>query len=214
MTGQDGSYLAELLLEKGYEVCGGVRRSSTYPINMDRIKHIKNDIVIKHLDLLDTPSILSAIKEFKPHEIYNMAAQSMVHRSWSEPLITMDINCKGVVRMLETIRIVDPTIKFLQASSSEMFGKAKTIPQDENTPFHPRSPYACSKVAAHLTVQNYRESYNMFACSAISFNHECISSKNVITIRKNGFIKICYVEDLKKPRPKSIQIYNFLVLMI
>ena len=170
ITGQDGSYLAELLLEKGYHVAGMLRRSSTEAF--DRIEHIKDEIEFKHADLLDQMSIISAIKEVRPLEIYNLAAQSFVPTSWKQPILTSEFSGMAVTRVLESIRIVDPGIKFYQASSSEMFGKVQEVPQSESTPFYPRSPYGVSKVYGHWITVNYRESYDMFTVSGILFNHE------------------------------------------
>lgn len=170
ITGQDGSYLAEFLLEKGYDVYGMVRRSSME--KFDRIDHIKDKLNIKQADLLDQFSIKKLIDEVKPHEIYNLAAMSFVPTSWDQPVLTAEFTAIGVTRMLEAIRYVDPKIKFYQASSSEMFGKVKEIPQTENTPFHPRSPYGVAKVYGHWITINYRESYDIFGCSGILFNHE------------------------------------------
>ncbi|MCD4813028.1 GDP-mannose 4,6-dehydratase [bacterium] len=170
VTGQDGSYLAELLLSKGYSVCGAVRRNSTE--NFERIEHLKNKITLVEVDLLDQMSILTALKKFKPHEVYNLAAQSFVPTSWDQPLLTGEFTALGVTRMLEGIRAVDPKIRFYQASSSEMFGKVQEVPQTEATPFYPRSPYGVAKVYGHFITVNYRESYNLFAVSGILFNHE------------------------------------------
>jgi GDPmannose 4,6-dehydratase len=170
ITGQDGSYLAEFLLEKGYYVGGILRRSSTE--TFERIDHIKNDIELKHADLLDQMSLISAIKEFKPHDIYNLGAQSFVPTSWKQPILTSEFTGVGVTRLLEAIRTVDPGIKFYQASSSEMFGKVQEVPQSESTPFYPRSPYGVAKVYGHWITVNYRESYDMFTVSGILFNHE------------------------------------------
>lgn len=170
VTGQDGSYLADFLLEKGYRVVGMVRRSST--INFDRIKHIQNDIEIVQGDLLDQMSIVDILREYQPSEVYNLAAQSFVPTSFKQPVLTGEFTALGVTRMLEAIRIVDPSIRFYQASSSEMFGKVFEAPQRETTPFYPRSPYGVAKVYGHWITVNYRESYNIFACSGILFNHE------------------------------------------
>ncbi len=170
ITGQDGSYLAEFLLEKGYHVAGILRRSSTE--TFERIDHIKNDIELKHADLLDQMSLISAVKEFKPSEIYNLGAQSFVPTSWKQPILTSEFSGIGVTRLLEAIRFVDSGIKFYQASSSEMFGKVQEVPQSENTPFYPRSPYGVAKVYGHWITVNYRESYDMFTVSGILFNHE------------------------------------------
>jgi len=170
ITGQDGSYLAEFLLSKGYEVYGMVRRSSTE--GYDRIDHIVNKITLKQADLLDQLSIIDIVQEIKPDEIYNLAAQSFVPTSWNQPVLTGEFTALGVTRMLEAIRLVDPSIKFYQASSSEMFGKVRETPQNEGTPFYPRSPYGVAKVYGHFITVNYRESYDIFACSGILFNHE------------------------------------------
>lgn len=170
ITGQDGSYLTEFLLEKGYQVHGLVRRTST--MSTERINHLLNKINIIEADLGDTSSLIKAVKETQPREVYNLAAMSFVPASWREPVATGNITGLGVARILEAIRVVDPSIKFYQASSSEMFGKAVETPQTENTPFYPRSPYGVSKLFGHWITVNYRESYNMFACSGIIFNHE------------------------------------------
>lgn len=170
ITGQDGSYLAELLLSKKYEVYGMVRRSSTE--TFDRIMHIRDRINIVQADLLDQLSLITIIDEVKPDEIYNLAAQSFVPTSWSQPVLTGEFNAIGVTRMLEAIRLVDKKIRFYQASSSEMFGKVREEPQTETTPFYPRSPYGVAKVYGHFITVNYRESYNLHATSGILFNHE------------------------------------------
>ncbi len=170
ITGQDGSYLAELLLDKGYHVVGVVRRSSAP--NLWRIEHLLDRLDLRPADLLDQLSIVRLIDEVRPHEVYNLAAMSFVPASWDTPLLTGEFNSQGVTRVLEAIRQVDRTIRFYQASSSEMFGKVREVPQGEMTPFHPRSPYGVSKVYGHYITVNYRESYDMFACSGILFNHE------------------------------------------
>jgi GDPmannose 4,6-dehydratase len=170
ITGQDGSYLAEFLLEKGYEVHGMVRRSSTE--TFERINHIRGKINFLHGDLLDQNSLSTIIREIHPAEVYNLAAQSFVPTSWTQPVLTAQFNAVGVTRLLEAIRHFDPKIKFYQASSSEMYGKVRQVPQTEQTPFYPRSPYGIAKVYAHWITVNYRESYNMYACSGILFNHE------------------------------------------
>jgi GDPmannose 4,6-dehydratase len=170
ITGQDGSYLAELLLSKGYEVVGMVRRSST--VTFERIEHIQDDIQIVQGDLHDQSSLVSMIEEFKPDEIYNLAAQSFVPTSWSQPILTGEVTGLGVARLLEAIRSVNPKIRFYQASSSEMFGKVMEVPQRESTPLYPRSPYGVAKVYGHWITINYRESFDMFATSGILFNHE------------------------------------------
>ena len=170
ITGQDGSYLAEFLLEKGYEVIGMVRRTST--VNFERIKHIQDKITLAPGDLVDQVSIIDLLREYQPSEVYNLAAQSFVPTSWSQPVLTGEVTALGVTRVLDAIRTVDPTIRFYQASSSEMFGKVRETPQTENTPFYPRSPYGVAKVYGHWITINYRESYDLFACSGILFNHE------------------------------------------
>jgi GDPmannose 4,6-dehydratase len=170
ITGQDGSYLAEMLLSKGYQVYGMVRRSSTE--NFERIEHLRDRIELRQADLLDQLSIINLIQETRPDELYNLAAQSFVPTSWEQPLLTAEFTALGVCRVLEAIRLVDRGIKFYQASSSEMFGKVREVPQTEKTPFHPRSPYGVSKVYGHFLTINYRESYDLYACSGILFNHE------------------------------------------
>ena len=172
ITGQDGSYLAEFLLDKGYQVIGMVRRSST--VNFDRIAHLQEQeaLEIAQGDLLDQMSLIDILREYKPAEVYNLAAQSFVPTSWRQPVLTGEFTALGVTRLLDAIRIVNPEIRFYQASSSEMFGKVVEAPQKESTPFYPRSPYGVAKVYGHWITVNYRESYNLFACSGILFNHE------------------------------------------
>ena len=170
ITGQDGSYLAELLLSKGYRVVGVARRSST--VTNERIEHLLDDITIVQGDLHDQGSLLALLEEYEPTEVYNLAAQSFVPTSWNQPALTGDITALGVTRMLEAIRFVNPKIRFYQASSSEMFGKVVEVPQCETTAFYPRSPYGVAKVYGHWITVNYRESFNLFACSGILFNHE------------------------------------------
>ena len=170
ITGQDGPYLAEFLLKKEYKVAGIVRRLSSP--NLDNIKDIEDKIELFSADLLDQGSLTDAIREFQPDEVYNLAAQSFVKASWDQPVLTGEFTGLGVTRVLEAIRTVNPKIKFYQASSSEMFGKVTETPQRETTRFHPRSPYGVAKVYGHYITQNYRESYDMFACSGILFNHE------------------------------------------
>jgi GDPmannose 4,6-dehydratase len=170
ITGQDGSYLAELLLEKGYRVFGLVRRSST--VTFERIQHIQDRIELVPGDLTDQNSLLYALQQCNPDEVYNLAAQSFVQTSWNQPTLTGDVTALGVTRILEAIRVHNPGIRFYQASSSEMFGKVQAVPQDEDTPFYPRSPYGVAKVYGHWITVNYRESYGMFAVSGILFNHE------------------------------------------
>lgn len=170
ITGQDGSYLAELLLQKGYRVIGVARRSST--VNYERIDHLLDDITVVQGDLQDQGSLLALLEEYEPDEVYNLAAQSFVPTSWNQPALTGDVTAIGVTRILEAIRFVNPKIRFYQASSSEMFGKVLEVPQSEETPFYPRSPYGVAKVYGHWITVNYRESFNIFATSGILFNHE------------------------------------------
>ena len=170
ITGQDGSHLAELLLSKGYEVVGTVRRASAP--NFWRVQHLLDRITIKPADLLDQLSIIRLVDEVRPHELYNLAAMSFVPASWDQPMLTGEFNAQGVTRVLEAIRHVDPSIRMYQASSSEMFGKVRQVPQNEDTPFYPRSPYGVSKVFAHYITVNYRESYDLIAVSGMLFNHE------------------------------------------
>jgi GDPmannose 4,6-dehydratase len=170
ITGQDGSYLAEFLLEKGYDVHGMVRRSSTE--SFDRIAHLRDRIDIREGDLLDQLSLITLLKDIEPHEVYNLAAMSFVPTSWEQPILTGEVTALGTTRLLEAIRVVDRDVRFYQASSSEMFGKVRETPQTELTPFHPRSPYGVAKTYAHYITVNYRESYGIFACSGILFNHE------------------------------------------
>jgi GDPmannose 4,6-dehydratase len=190
VTGQDGSYLADFLLEKGYDVYGMVRRSSTE--NFERINHIRDRINLVQADLTDQGSIIKIIGEIEPNEIYNLAAMSFVQTSWDQPVLTGDVTALGVTRMLEAIKVVDKNIRFYQASSSEMFGKVVEVPQTENTPFYPRSPYGVAKVYGHWITVNYRESYDLFACSGILFNHESARRGLEFVTRKvaNGAAKI------------------------
>jgi GDPmannose 4,6-dehydratase len=170
ITGQDGSYLAELLLDKGYEVHGMVRRASTE--NFERIEHLTQKISLVQADLLDPSSLVEALEEAQPEEVYNLGAQSFVPTSWRQPVLTAEFTGVGVTRLLEAIRRVNPDIRFYQASSSEMFGKVREVPQSETTPFYPRSPYGVAKAYGHFITVNYRESYGLFAVSGILFNHE------------------------------------------
>ncbi|MCI0396133.1 MAG: GDP-mannose 4,6-dehydratase [Chloroflexi bacterium] len=170
ITGQDGSYLAEFLLEQGYEVIGMIRRSST--VNFERIEHIQERLILVSGDLMDQVSLINLIDEYRPGEVYNLAAQSFVPASWGQPVFTGEVTALGVTRLLDAVRLVDPDIRFYQASSSEMFGKVREVPQNELTPFYPRSPYGVAKVYGHWITVNYRESYNLYACSGICFNHE------------------------------------------
>lgn len=170
INGQDGSYLAEWMLEKGYRVAGMVRRSSTR--NYERIEHLQDDIEIVQGDLHDQSSLVDIMERVQPDEVYNLAAQSFVPTSWSQPVLTGEVSALGVTRLLEAIRLVKPAARFYQASSSELFGKVREVPQNEDTPFYPRSPYGVAKVYAHWITVNYRESYGMYAASGILFNHE------------------------------------------
>ena len=170
ITGQDGSYLAEFLLAKGYDVIGMVRRSST--VTFQRIKHIQDDITIIQGDLHDQSSLVDVIERYRPDEVYNLAAQSFVPTSWNQPVLTGEVTALGVTRLLEAIRLINPKTRFYQASSSEMFGKVREVPQSEDTPFYPRSPYGVAKIYAHWITVNYRESYDLYAVSGLLFNHE------------------------------------------
>jgi GDPmannose 4,6-dehydratase len=170
ITGQDGSYLADFLLTKGYRVAGMVRRSSTE--NFERIEHLRGKVEICQADLLDQLSLINLLRQIRPQEVYNLASMSFVPTSWEQPVLTGEFTALGVTRMLEAVRLVDREIRFYQASSSEMFGKAQEVPQTERTPFYPRSPYGVAKVYGHWITVNYRESYGLFACSGILFNHE------------------------------------------
>lgn len=170
ITGQDGSYLAELLLEKGYKVYGLKRRTSD--LNYGNVSHLINDIEFIYADMTDIPSLITAVKKSQPDEVYNLAAQSFVQTSWEQPILTGEVDGMGVTNILEAIKMVKPEAHFYQASTSEMFGKVQAIPQCETTPFYPRSPYGVAKLYAHWITTNYRESYDMFACSGILFNHE------------------------------------------
>ena len=195
ITGQDGSYLAEFLLEKGYEVYGLIRRSST--VNFERIRHIQHDLHLLSGDLLDQNSLMFAIQQARPQEVYNLGAQSFVPASWAQPLLTGEITALGVARLLEAIRSTDAGIRFYQASTSELFGKVRESPQTETTPFYPRSPYGVSKVYGHWITINYRESYDMYACAGILFNHESPRRGLEFVSRKitNGVARIKHGKD-------------------
>lgn len=199
ITGQDGSYLAELLLEKGYRVVGMVRRSSAE--NFYRIEHIRDRIELEQADLLDQYSLIDVLKRVRPDEVYNLAAMSFVPTSWSQPVLTTEFDAVGVTRILEAIRLTNPEARFYQASSSEMFGKVREVPQRETTPFHPRSPYGVAKVYGHYITVNYRESYGLFACSGILFNHESPRRGKEFVTRKvtdgAARIKLGLASDLK-----------------
>jgi GDPmannose 4,6-dehydratase len=207
ITGQDGSYLAELLLEKGYEVFGMTRRASTE--NVERIAHLTDRIRLVQGDLLDGPSLVSALQTAEPHEVYNLAAQSFVPTSWNQPVLTAEFTGVGVTRMLEAIRSVDPQIRFYQASSSEMFGKVRDVPQNERTPFYPRSPYGVAKTYGHYITVNYRESYGLYAVSGILFNHECVAAQTPLIIRRDGAMSIEAAADLMPLRRKGPSVQTF-----
>jgi GDPmannose 4,6-dehydratase len=192
ITGQDGSYLAEFLLDQGYEVIGMVRRSST--INFERIEHIQDRLTLVSGDLMDQISIIDILRTHRPSELYNLAAQSFVQTSWVQPVFTGEVTALGVTRVLDAIRLVDPDIRFYQASTSEMFGKVHETPQSETTPFYPRSPYGVAKLYGHWITVNYRESYDLFACSGICFNHESPRRGHEFVTRKiaRGAARIKY----------------------
>ena len=202
ITGQDGSYLAELLLEKGYQVIGMVRRSST--VTFERIAHIQDDITVVQGDLHDQSSLVSMLEEYEPDEVYNLAAQSFVPTSWSQAVLTGEVTALGVTRLLDAIRLVNPKIRFYQASSSEVFGKVLEVPQRETTPFYPRSPYGVAKVYGHWITVNYRESYGLFAASGILFNHESPRRGLEFVTRKisNG------VAQIKAGKAKELRLGN------
>ncbi len=203
ITGQDGSYLAEFLLAQGYDVIGMVRRTST--VTFDRIQHIQDDLELVQGDLLDQGSLMELLREYKVSEVYNLAAQSFVPTSWKQPVLTGEFTALGVTRILEAVRTVNPEIRFYQASSSEMFGKVQQVPQTEKTPFWPRSPYGVAKVYGHWITVNYRESYNLFACSGILFNHESPRRGYEFVTRKisHGVAKI------KLGQAKELRLGNF-----
>jgi GDPmannose 4,6-dehydratase len=207
ITGQDGSYLADLLLEKGYEVHGMVRRSSTE--TFQRLEHVRDDLVLHTGDLLDQRSLGDVLRACQPHEIYNLAAMSFVAASWSQPVLTAEFTGAGVTRMLEAMREVSPEARFYQASSSEMFGKVREVPQTESTPFYPRSPYGVAKCYGHFITVNYRESYDLFACSGILFNHECVSSSTPLMLREAGTLAVKTPPDLVPLRHKGPSIQTF-----
>src|ERR1700732_3601993 len=207
ITGQDGSYLAELLLEKGYDVHGMVRRASTE--KFDRIEHIRDSITLHQGDLLDQRSLVDTLRASRPREIYNLAAMSFVAVSWIQPTLTAEFSGVSVTRMLEAMREVCPQARFYQASSSEMFGKVREAPQTELTPFYPRSPYGVAKVYGHFITVNYRESYDLHATSGILFNHECISENTPLIIRQLGNIAIKTPADLVPLRRKGQSVQSF-----
>ena len=199
ITGQDGSYLAEFLLQQGYEVSGLIRRSST--VNVERIRHFQDDVRLLSGDLLDQNSLMSAIQEAQPQEVYNLGAQSFVPASWEQPLLTGEITGLGVTRLLEAIRSTDPSIRFYQASTSELFGKVHESPQSETTPFYPRSPYGVSKMYGHWITINYRESYGLYATNGILFNHESPRRGMEFVTRKitHGVARIKHGQATKLP---------------
>jgi len=192
ITGQDGSYLAEFLLKKGYTVVGMARRTSTDPF--ERIEHVRDRITLRQADLLDQSSLIRLLEEVRPREVYNLASQSFVPTSWDQAVLTAEFTAVGVTRLLEAIRLVDPGIRFYQASTSEMFGKVHEVPQHERTPFHPRSPYGVAKLYGHWITVNYRESYGLFAVSGILFNHESPRRGKEFVTRKvtDGVARIKY----------------------
>src|SRR5215208_6176762 len=194
ITGQDGSYLAELLLDKGYEVHGMVRRASTE--KFERIEHLRDRITLHQGDLLDQRSLVDALRAARPEEIYNLAAMSFVAVSWTQPTLTAEFTGVGVTRILEAVREACPETRFYQASSSEMFGKVLETPQNETTPFYPRSPYGVAKVYGHFITVNYRESYDMPLCSGILFNHECVAEPTPLLVRRNGMVQVSTPADL------------------
>jgi GDPmannose 4,6-dehydratase len=207
ITGQDGSYLAELLLEKDYEVFGMTRRASTE--NVERIGHLIDRLTLVQGDLLDQPSLVSALRTAEPQEVYNLAAQSFVPTSWNQPVLTAEFTGVGVTRMLEAIRTVDPEIRFYQASSSEMFGKVREVPQNEQTPFYPRSPYGVAKAYGHYLTVNYRESFGLFAVSGILFNHECIAAQTPLIVRRDGAMSVETPVDLVPLLRKGRSVQSF-----
>jgi len=207
ITGQDGSYLAELLLEKGYRVVGMTRRTSTDV--HERIQHLVNDIEFVSGDLLDQTSMTKIVDALRPDEVYNLAAQSFVPTSWTQPVLTGEFTALGVTRILEAVRAVDPSIKFYQASSSEMFGKVQAVPQDEDTPFYPRSPYGVAKMYGHWITVNYRESYDMFAVSGILFNHESVPANTPIIIKRGNQVDVVPISDIAHVAKKGPILQRF-----
>jgi GDPmannose 4,6-dehydratase len=207
ITGQDGSYLADLLLEKGYEVHGLVRRSSTE--RFERIEHLRDRVTLHQADLLDQRSLVDALRAAKPDEIYNLAAMSFVAVSWIQPTLTAEFTGVGVTRILEAMREVCPEARFYQASSSEMFGKVRDVPQNEHTPFYPRSPYGVAKVYGHFITVNYRESYDLHATSGILFNHECLAAEAPLILRQNGIVEVKTPADLVPLRHKGQSVQWF-----
>src|SRR6188472_1780562 len=194
ITGQDGSYLAELLLERGYDVHGMVRRASTE--KFERIEHLRDRLTMHQGDLLDQRSLVDTLRASRPDEIYNLAAMSFVAVSWVQPTLTAEFTGVGVTRMLEAMRETCPDARFYQASSSEMFGKVRQVPQNEETPFYPRSPYGVAKAYGHHITVNYRESYDLFACSGVLFNHESVMSNTPLILRRAGVVDIATPLDI------------------
>jgi GDPmannose 4,6-dehydratase len=207
ITGQDGSYLAELLLERGYDVHGMVRRASTE--KFDRIEHLRDKITLHQGDLLDQRSLVDTLRASKPDEIYNLAAMSFVAVSWIQPTLTAEFTGVGVTRMLEAVREAAPGARFYQASSSEMFGKVLEVPQTETTPFYPRSPYGVAKAYGHFITVNYRESYDLYACCGILFNHECVLANTPLIVRENGIVAVKTPADLVALRRKGRSVQSF-----
>src|SRR4030081_2756584 len=208
ITGQDGSYLAELLLEKGYEVHGMVRRGATE--KFERIEQLRDRITLHQGDLLDQRSLVDALRASRPTEIYNLAAMSFVAVSWIQPTLTAEFTGVGVTRMLEAMREVCPDARFYQASSSEMFGKVREVPQTESTPFYPRSPYGVAKVYGHFITVNYRESYDLHATSGILFNHESVSGNTPLIVREDGLVSVKTSLDLVPLVRKGGSVQNFI----
>src|SRR5919197_1210174 len=207
ITGQDGSYLAELLLERGYEVHGMVRRASTE--KFERIEHLRDRLTLHQADLLDQRSLVDALRAARPDEVYNLAAMSFVAVSWIQPTLTAEFTGVGVTRMLEAVRETCPEARFYQASSSEMFGKVRETPQNESTPFYPRSPYGVAKVYGHFITVNYRESYDLHATSGILFNHECVASSTPLLVREEGIVSVKTPADLVALRRKGPSVQTF-----
>src|SRR3954453_13463358 len=207
LTGQDGSFLADLLLEKGYEVHGMVRRSSTE--TFQRLAHIRDDLTLHTGDLLDQRSLTDVLRECMPQEVYNLAAMSFVAASWNQPVLTAEFTGTGVTRMLEAVRETVPEARFYQASSSEMFGKVIEVPQTERTPFYPRSPYGVAKAYGHHITVNYRESYGLHASSGILFNHECIACHTPLMVRVDGIAAVRTPADLVPVRRTGASVQSF-----
>src|SRR5205809_2793008 len=207
ITGQDGSYLAELLLDRGYEVHGMVRRASTE--KFERIEHLRERLTLHQGDLLDQRSLVDTLRASRPDEIYNLAAMSFVAVSWVQPTLTAEFSGIGVTRLLEAMREVCPDARFYQASSSEMFGNGREVPQNEKTPFYPRSPYGVAKAYGHFITVNYRESYGLHASSGILFNHECLLAQVPLIVRENGVVAVKTPADLAPVRGKGANVQFF-----